>query len=90
MSAKSFTGVPEDPADMFSIGYDYYVGKNVRQSFDEAFKWFSKAAEQDDPNAHCLLGKMYAGGYGVKQSYPLAITHPLSMAKRSKPSHPHS
>ncbi len=72
-----------DPNEEFSIGLDYYTGSIVRQSYEEAFGWFSKAAEHGDPNAEFFLGRMYAHGYGVKQSYPDAIRHLERAAEES-------
>lgn len=51
----------------------YAVGKGVPQNYAEAFGWFRKAAEQDEPRAQFKLGVMYEGGVGVTQNIPEAL-----------------
>lgn len=36
-----------------------------QKDYEEALKWFTKAAEQGHSGAQCNLGSMYGGGYGV-------------------------
>ena len=45
------------------------AGHGVPQDFDEARKWYLKAAEQGDANAQSNLGVMYLRGQGVPQDY---------------------
>ena len=47
----------------------YYVGDGVPQIFEEAAKWYEKAAKQGEPNAQLSLGAMYYEGRGVPQNY---------------------
>ena len=42
-------------------------------NFSEAVKWFRKAAEQGDADAHTILGEMYEKGKGVRQDYAEAV-----------------
>ncbi|KAG0260132.1 hypothetical protein DFQ27_003741, partial [Actinomortierella ambigua] len=51
-----------------SVGLMYLDGRGVKQSDDEAVKWFTKAAIQGNPNAQCGLGAMYQNGRGVEQN----------------------
>lgn len=55
------------------MGEKYYYGRGVPQNYDEAFKWFLKAAEEGDSNAQVLVGYMYQEGQGVKQDYNKAL-----------------
>ena len=43
-------------------------GRGVTQSYEEAARWYSKAADQGHFPAQCNLGVMFEGGYGVKQN----------------------
>ena len=47
----------------------YVNGNGVPQDYEQAVKWFTKAAEQGDANAQSILGRFYAGGIGVPQDY---------------------
>ena len=46
----------------------YFQGQGVSQNFNQAFEWFSKAANQGDVNAQHNLGVMYYQGLGVVQN----------------------
>jgi len=50
------------------LGYLYYNGEGVPQSYVKAAEWLKKAAAQDDPYAQSLLGEMYMRGQGVSQN----------------------
>jgi S1-C subfamily serine protease len=43
------------------------------QDYQEAFKWFTKAAEQGHAGAQLILGVMYYNGKGVPQDYKEAV-----------------
>ena len=45
----------------------------VRLDEAEAFKWISRAAEQDEPDAQKMLGDMYNRGEGVKEDGAAAL-----------------
>jgi len=51
----------------------YSKGQGVEQDYKEAFKWFSKAADQGDASAQYFLGGMYYSGEGVEQDYKQAF-----------------
>ena len=42
----------------FNLGVMYHKGRGVPQSYEEAAKWFRKAAEQGDTKAIQALGKV--------------------------------
>jgi len=47
-------------------------GQGVPQNYEEAVKWFRKAAEQGLAHGQHNLGVMYQYGQGVPQDYVLA------------------
>jgi TPR repeat protein len=42
-------------------------------NYDEAFKWYARAAEQGSSDAQDWLGNLYYSGLGVKQDYNAAF-----------------
>jgi TPR repeat protein len=61
-----------DRGAQFWLGAAYEQGWLGKSNFQEALKWFRKAAAQEDPDAQNSLGQMYADGEGVRQNYALA------------------
>ncbi len=51
------------------LGYMYYAGEGVSQSYEEAVKWYRMAASQGDRDAQYNLAVAYAFGEGVKQDF---------------------
>ena len=51
----------------------YRDGIGVSKNDQEAFKWFSLAAKQNDPEAQYNVGTMYAKGKGVQQNMQEAL-----------------
>ena len=49
-------------------------GRGVPQDFQQAVKWYTKAAEQGDASAQSNLGLSYFNGQGVPQDYKQAVT----------------
>jgi uncharacterized protein len=47
----------------------YYGGRGVMPDYQEAAKWFRRAADQGDVAAPLYLGIMFAGGQGVPQDH---------------------
>lgn len=62
-------------ADAMSIiGDIFYIGENgVRQNYEEAFKWYSRAAELDSNMAKVKMTLMLYRGLGVKKDLPRAF-----------------
>jgi hypothetical protein len=54
------------------LGTAYEQGWFGKTNFQEAIRWFRRAAAQGDPDAQNSLGQMYEIGEGVKQNYTLA------------------
>jgi TPR repeat protein len=67
--ARAETG---DRSAQMWVGVLYEQGRGGPRDFQEALKWFRKAAAQGDPDAQVFLGQMYADGEGVKQNYAVA------------------
>ncbi len=47
----------------------YYRGEGVMQEYQEAVRWYSKAAEKGLAKAQYNLGLMYFKGHGVSKNY---------------------
>lgn len=59
-----------------SIATDYKYGWNgASKNQEKAAFWYRKSANQDNPEAHFMLGLMYWGGEGVIKNPELAIQH---------------
>lgn len=56
-----------DSNAQFNLGIIYYNGQGVKQDYQEAFKWFKLAVEQNHAGAQFNLGVTYYNGHGVKQ-----------------------
>ena len=48
-----------DAAEQNKIGEMYFYGNDVEQSYEEAVKWYTLAANQGDADAQCNLDKIY-------------------------------
>ena len=55
------------------LGKMYYEGTGVAQNYNEAFKWYQKAADNGVTGAYTWLGVMYYNGQGVAQNYQKAF-----------------
>lgn len=51
----------------FHLGLAYYNGDGIEESYEKAFEWWTKAAEEEVPGAMYNLGIMYRDGDGVEQ-----------------------
>ena len=51
----------------------YQNGWGVKKDFQEAVKWFCKAAEQGHPAGQRMLGRMHEFGRGVTRNYAEAV-----------------
>jgi TPR repeat protein len=49
------------------LGYMFNVGQGVPQNYEEAFKWYSKAAKQGNATAQNNLGIMFQNGQAVQR-----------------------
>ena len=55
-----------------NLGLMYYQGVGVPRDYQEALKWYRKAAEQGYASAQNNLGLHYCNGQGVPRDYVLA------------------
>lgn len=64
-----------DLESQMNLGYMYLYGTNgIKQDFENAFKYYSMAAKQDDPIALNNLGSLYFSGIGTEQDIRTALT----------------
>lgn len=56
-----------------SLGDLYYFGRGVEQSYETAFLWFQKSANNRHPNGKSNLAHMYEHGYGISKNNETAI-----------------
>jgi len=56
-----------------SLGLFYYCGDGVAKDYAEAFKWFSKSADQNNLDAQSSLGDCYHYGRGVAKDEAEAV-----------------
>ena len=56
----------------YASGLMYDNGEGVRQDYQKAFEWFTKAANQGFATAQYASGLMYYNGEGVRQDYKKA------------------
>ena len=62
-----------DKNAQYKLGNYYDSGLKIEQNYDEAFKWYKKAAEQGHIDAQYNLGIYYKNGYGIEQNYDEAF-----------------
>ena len=63
----------EDTDTQYTLGSMYHDGKGGPQDFQQAFKWYERAAEQGNSDAQYCLGMMYDEGKGIPQDYQEAL-----------------
>ena len=56
----------------YNLGLWYYKGDGVKQDYEQAIEWFSRAAQQDNSSAQFNLGLLYYKGEGVVRDYEQA------------------
>ena len=57
----------------FNLGNKYRDGQGVARDYEEAVKWYRKAADQGNAGAQAELGRMYQNGWGVAKDYQEAL-----------------
>lgn len=62
-----------EAAAQHNLGVMYYQGEGVRQDYQKALEWYTKAANQGFSGAQYNLGVMYSQGKGVPQDYQKAL-----------------
>lgn len=56
------------------LGLMYYMGRGVRQDYQQAYSWHRKAALQGKADAQYVVGAMYYTGNAVIQDYKEAVS----------------
>ena len=62
-----------DRNECYRIAEIYYHGSGVEQNFDEAAKWYEKAAKMGHVDAQCDLGNCYYYGEGLPENYERSV-----------------
>jgi localization factor PodJL len=71
-----------DPAAAYEIGVRFAEGKGVAPNFDEAAKWYDRAAQAGVVPAIFRLGTFYEKGMSVKKDVDIARRYYLQAAER--------
>ena len=53
----------------YILGWCFYYGEGVAQSYEQSFEWFLRVAEEGDPTAYMWAGDAYFYGRGTAQDY---------------------
>lgn len=73
---------PGDPEVKTKIGYLYEKGLGVSQDYQEAVKWYRKAAALGNVVAENNIGNLYIEGHGVPRDYQKAMEWLLKAASQ--------
>src|SRR5260370_3733112 len=71
-----------DPAAAYEIGVRFAEGKGVAPNFDEAAKWYDRAAQAGVVPALFRLGTFYEKGLSVKKDVDIARRYYVQAAER--------
>src|SRR6202040_1216335 len=71
-----------DPTAAYEIGVRYAEGKGVASNFDEAAKWYERAAQAGVVPAIFRLGALYEKGLSVQKDVDIARRYYLQAAER--------
>jgi localization factor PodJL len=71
-----------DPSAAYEIGVRYAEGKGVPISYDDAAKWYDRAAQAGVVPAVFRLGTLYEKGLSVKKDIDIARRYYLQAAER--------
>ena len=63
----------EDNGALNNLGWMYQKGLGVKQNYNRALFWYSRASKKGDSEAQKNIGWMYHQGLGVKKDYTIAI-----------------
>lgn len=72
----------EDPAAEFEVARRYSEGRGVPQSFENAARWFERAADHGLAPAQFRLGCLYEKGQGIRKDLDAARRFYLAAADR--------
>lgn len=72
-ASSSFSAGEPTPAEMLLLGTMLDDGFGVARNYDQARKWYERAARVGEAEAMNRLGVMHAAGHGVPRNYALAL-----------------
>jgi TPR repeat protein len=64
---------PFNAVDQFNLGWNCAHGNGEEKNLEQAFFWYTKAAEQGNGDAQCNLGVAYENGSGVEKDLNQAL-----------------
>src|ERR1039458_24193 len=79
---SSTYSAPSSAPAQNNIGYLYDEGLGVERDYKEAFTWYRKAAEQNQPAALFNVGFMYEEAHGVARNLDAAFRYYREAAER--------
>jgi len=71
-SANEYKSQHNEGEKLFTQGMDYLLGYKVKENNTKAFKFFHKAARQNNKEAKYFMGICFDQGIGVKEQKELA------------------
>lgn len=71
-----------DPSAAYEVGLRFAEGKGVTANYDEAAKWYGRAADAGVIPAVFRLGTLYEKGLGVKKDFETARRYYIQAAER--------
>lgn len=71
-----------DPTAAYEVGMRFAEGKGVAANFDEAAKWYSRAAQAGVVPAIFRIGTFYEKGLSVKRDFDMARRYYVQAAER--------
>ncbi|HWO32761.1 MAG TPA: tetratricopeptide repeat protein, partial [Candidatus Acidoferrum sp.] len=69
----------------YLLGRSYMTGAGFPQNYEEALKWYQKAASRGSAPAAFGLGYLYEQGKGVARDYQRAVIYYTAAAKQGHP-----
>ena len=71
-----------DATAAFEVGVRFAEGRGVPQSYEEAAKWYDRAAQAGVVPGMFRLGTLYEKGLGLKKDWEIARRHYMQAAER--------
>ena len=65
----------EDADAAYTVARAYETGEGVDADADQAFRWYTRAAELGSVTANFLIGRQYLSGEGVEQNFRKAFDY---------------
>ncbi len=69
-TTESTPNEPTTAQGQYQIGNNYFYGQGgTNQDYRQAMYWYRKAADQGDPDAQYILGRLFEEGLGVQRDH---------------------